>query len=316
MNIISLIVSVIGTIASIIGIYLSVYFFRKGKAKKRDKAVRETELAIGLNKTKKTTKKWMLFGGVGLIGISGLIILIGYNLYNGDVISTVGSNGKYGYVKDNFFSTKVTPFKYDIAYPFKEDGFAPVSLSGKWGFIDTKGNEVVSLIYDLYIEDKSHSTVFVEGLVPVKKDDKWGFIDQKGNETIPFKYQSAFSFQEGFAIVELNGELRQIDKEGKTQYEYIGILKDNITIVGLKGKYGYVDSDYNELTLIKYDRAYSFQEDLAVVILDGKYGYINRKGKEVIPCKYDYAFNFKNGEACVKIFDKYIYFDKQGKRVK
>ena len=53
----------------------------------------------------------------------------------------------------------------------------------------------------------------------------------------------------------------------------------------------------------KYDALTSFHEGFAAVVKDGKWGYINSDGEEVIPCKYDGASPFSEGLACVYIGD-------------
>ena len=53
----------------------------------------------------------------------------------------------------------------------------------------------------------------------------------------------------------------------------------------------------------KYDALTSFHEGFAAVVKEGKWGYINSDGEEVIPCKYDGASPFSEGLACVYIGD-------------
>ncbi|MCB0708408.1 MAG: WG repeat-containing protein [Chitinophagaceae bacterium] len=57
---------------------------------------------------------------------------------------------------------------------------------------------------------------FSEGLAMVVLRKKYGFIDEKGNEAIPLKYNYAdFSFQNGKVQVQQNGRYFYIDKTGK-----------------------------------------------------------------------------------------------------
>ncbi len=59
----------------------------------------------------------------------------------------------------------------------------------------------------------------------------------------------------------------------------------------------------------------SFSEELAVIELKRKRGYIDKKGNEVVPFIYDDAENFKDGIALVKKNGKYGYIDKKGNEV-
>lgn len=75
-------------------------------------------------------------------------------------------------------------------------------------------------------------------------------------------------------------------------------------MIGLSGKWGYVDAQGNTVIPCKYGWAYSFSEGLAKVLLNGKYGYIDKQGHTVIPCKYDDADPFSEGLAWVELNGK------------
>lgn len=49
---------------------------------------------------------------------------------------------------------------------------------------------------------------FNEDLAPVKENGKWGYIDETGKTVIPFRYDKAYSFSEGLALV---GKMEQRD---------------------------------------------------------------------------------------------------------
>lgn len=86
-------------------------------------------------------------------------------------------------------------------------------------------------------------------------------------------------------------------------------------MVGIDGKYGYIDKIGKEVVKCIYDAARSFREGLAIVVKDGKWGFIDKTGKEVIPCVYDGAESFHEGLALVIKDDKCGYIDKTGKEV-
>ena len=60
---------------------------------------------------------------------------------------------------------------------------------------------------------------FSEGLALVKLNGKYGYIDKQGNEVIPLKYDYANNFLEGLALVRLNGKYGYIDKQGNSKGE-------------------------------------------------------------------------------------------------
>ena len=94
------------------------------------------------------------------------------------------------------------------------EGLAKVRLgdykTGKYGFIDTTGKEVVPPKYD-------RADSFSEGLALVKLNYQYGFIDTTGKEVVPPKYDYAENFSDGLALVTLNdnGKWGFIDTTGK-----------------------------------------------------------------------------------------------------
>ncbi len=94
------------------------------------------------------------------------------NFVNG--IAAVGYGGKQWYI-----STKEKTIgrynEYDDVYVFTE-GLGAV-CKGKWGFVDTKGREIVSLQYDAV-------TQFIDGLAMVKMGETFGVIDTSGRKVV------------------------------------------------------------------------------------------------------------------------------------
>ena len=196
---------------------------------------------------------------------------------------------------------------------FRSLDLVPYISNNKMGFVKRATQEIV--ISCKY----DHAYSFQEGLALVELNGKYGYIDKSGKEVITCKYDYAYSFQEGLARVVLNGKYGYIDKSGKEvipcKYNYADEFYEGLASVKLNGKYGYVDKSGKEVTPCKYDSSYPFYEGLACVELNGKYGYIDKSGKEVIPCKYDRVGFFIEGLAPVRLNGKYGYIDKSGKDV-
>lgn len=68
----------------------------------------------------------------------------------------------------------------------------------KYGYINTKGEEIIPCIYD-------YVYYFEEGLAVVEKDSKKGYIDKEGKEVIPCVYDNASDFANGIATVQKDG---------------------------------------------------------------------------------------------------------------
>ena len=217
--------------------------------------------------------------------------------------------GKYGFVDKS--GNEVIPCKYDYIRYFSE-GLARVSINGKEGVIDKSGNEVIPCKY-------GNVSDFSEGLACVELNGKYGFIDKSGNEVIPCKYDDSRPFSEGLAIVILNGKWVFIDKSGNEvtlcKYDKVSDFSEGLAFVSMNGKLGFIDKSGNEVIPCKYDEVFDFSEGLAAVNLNDKWGFIDKSGNEVIPCKYDYVRSFSEGLAAVNLNGKRGFIDKSGNEV-
>src|ERR1700686_2614896 len=74
----------------------------------------------------------------------------------------------------------------------------PVSLHGKYGYMDANCKMVVPARFDEAFD-------FTEGLAAVRADGKWGYIDLSGQFAIAPRFETAMEFSEGLAAVRING---------------------------------------------------------------------------------------------------------------
>ena len=66
--------------------------------------------------------------------------------------------------------------RYEKLKKFSE-GYAAVCKDDKWGYINTKGKEIIQCQY-------SDVNSFHEGYAAVCKDDKWGYVNTQGEELV------------------------------------------------------------------------------------------------------------------------------------
>jgi len=99
------------------------------------------------------------------------------------------------------------------------------------------------------------------------------------------KFDDCWNFQEGYAIVELNGEYNFIDTEGK-----------------------YLSEQW-------FDYCYSFQEGYARVNLNCKWNLINTEGKILSEQWFDYCRYFQDDYARVWLNGVHYKMDKSGKLI-
>lgn len=237
-------------------------------------------------------------------------------------------------VKPSLDYREIQGFKDGLALVVSE----PSKSKFKFGFIDSKGNIAVPVIY-------SNTKGFAEGIGAVQNSaEKWGFVDKTGKTLIPFVYDDVELFHNSMAWVQKGGKWGFIDPQGKTilpfKYRWktdltdtmiklrafdsgdemlydmkkrsilltmdtIGDYSDGLIKVQKGSKYGFADLTGKIVLPIVYDMIESFHEGLAVVgkmdNKDGfwKFGYINKKGKMVIPFTYRKASSFSEGIATV-----------------
>lgn len=199
-------------------------------------------------------------------------------------------------------------------FAFKE-GLALVIQAGKYGYINTKGNDVVVPQYD-------QASPYRNGLAQIIVDDKYGYLNTKGEIAVEPQYDYAFQYEDGMIRVVKDDKAGFMDAKGKLiaepQYDetyfndYLPFI-NNFRIVTIEGKYGYLDKSGNEVVKPQYDNVAPFFTDgLAAVKSHGRIGYIDETGQEIIRPYYDEPTLpfFSEGIAVVKIDDHFGMIDK------
>jgi len=126
-------------------------------------------------------------------------------------------------------------------------------------------------------------------------------INKKSGEVIETAdYDGICDYTEGRAAVYYCD--RKLFKDG-------GYTVDNY-------KFGFIDTDGNEVIPTVYDRAYPFSEGLAEVQIENKFGYIDYDGNIVLPLEYTSSQPFRGGYAPVSKIENGIeicgIIDKKG----
>lgn len=125
--------------------------------------------------------------------------------FSQDIFTSENDTGKWGFVDAD--GKEVIPHIYEKADCFYM-GYASVVINGKMGLIDLKGNKVVPFEYDndlMYFED---------GLAVVKKGEKFGYVDLSGKVVVEITYDEAEDVSNGKLKVKLGEEWLLLDKKG------------------------------------------------------------------------------------------------------
>jgi len=178
--------------------------------------------------------------------------------------------------------------KYDWIDQFNE-GLAPYSNNGKWGYIDRDGKEIIKPQFEQVLG-------FSEGLACVKIDNKWGYINREGMIIIDPQFDDLpDSFSEG---------LVRIAKYDRDIHSFR--IGESIFV---RSKFGFADREGNIIIELQFRQAEHFSEGLASVEVEGKSGYINKIGVFIIEPIFDHALSFCNNKALVCMDQKWGFIE-------
>lgn len=165
----------------------------------------------------------------------------------------------------------------------------PDNKNAKEWYIKLKGTyQELYCRYEELSEIKNNSMV-------VMKDGLYGIADEEGSEIIPAEYKEIYPFSEdGFALarkedgswiyVDEDGQIRKVPDEA---YDYMGMISDERTAVGAKGKYGYLDEDMESVGKLEWDSLTGIAQGTGAGEKDGQWMLVNKKGEEKDDARYD-----------------------------
>lgn len=192
--------------------------------------------------------------------------------------------------------------------------------SGRYGFIDRKGNLVIDATWLI----ASH---FSDGLANVGSVGKQGYINKSERVVIPNTLYMAYDFNDGLARVAVEGKggsgsetWGYINKDGQfaiyPRYEDAGDFSEGLAPVRVNGKWGYIDETGRMVIQPRFDEAWGFSEELGRVVQNGMCGYIKKDGEFAVKPQPGYFIcgDFHEGLASVER-EKVGYIDKSGKYV-
>ncbi|MFT4761641.1 MAG: hypothetical protein ACI9XO_003193 [Paraglaciecola sp.] len=211
--------------------------------------------------------------------------------------------------KNGFINNKgeiLTDLKYAFVGEFY-DGYARVSDTKGYGFVDTQGREVIPCVYR---EAKEVS----DGLVAVMSANKlaWEFRNMSNKKAFKGAFARAENYTEGLAFVQLhefnNSSKMWLDKAGNVvnpvpedfvklyaegifgMYKAWGIRRNFRTL-----NYYFCDAKGKNLFNEHYEEIQAFDQGTAPVKIRNRWGVINRAGMTVVQPKYSRINQTKNG---------------------
>ena len=218
----------------------------------------------------------------GYIDKSGTFVIkpqfdVAFPIVNGmarGVDSMRTKSGRYEFTRYivNEKTREVIEVDYDIVDDFGENGLAPVCKFSKWGYINTKGEEVIKCQF-------REAGEFTNGIAPViMRDKSCAYIDENGEIVMQFEnFTKLGSFHNGLAwFADKNGKVGYINKKGEIviepQFElYANVIRQDI----FKQESFYAGGNF-------YDDGYAIVETS-----DHKQGVIDMNGNYVLEPIYD-----------------------------
>lgn len=190
----------------------------------------------------------------------------------------------------------VVPPRFDSYGEFDAEGLARVNVNKRPELIDRQGRaaDVPALptmggFHDgLAFAAVGGRMKYVSGHKDYDEQDRalrYGYVDRAGTFRIPARFDNAWDFRGGLAIVQING------------------------------RHGYIDTTGREVTPLEWDNTFGFSEGLAPVERNGLWGFVDRAGKVVIEPRFDEARSFAGGLAMVTAGDEMGYLDRTGREV-
>ena len=183
-------------------------------------------------------------------------------------------SGRYEYTRYivNEKTREVIEVDYDIVDDFGENGLAPVCKFSKWGYINTKGEEVIKCQF-------REAGEFTNGIAPViMRDKSCAYIDENGESVMQFEdFTKLGSFHNGLAwFADKNDKVGYINEKGEIviepQFElYANVIRQDI----FKQESFYAGGNF-------YDDGYAIVETS-----NYKQGVIDMNGNYVLEPIYD-----------------------------
>lgn len=188
-----------------------------------------------------------------------------------------------------FINTKgklTIPYKFEKVHSFSNNRCAVAKRNKynqlKWGFIDSKGNEIIDFIFSHEPKDFSNGFAWV-----LSTDNLYSLIDTMGNTIVPPTYNKVSVYNEGTGIGYYLGNTSEesfyavIDSSGKVSNKI----------------YGYIIESQNQHTDSEF--LLPMQEGKIIVYAPNefKYGAINKKGKIIVPLRFTTLKPFTEGRA-------------------
>lgn len=216
------------------------------------------------------------------------------------------------YLQENYSSDGIQAFLKEFKdYPYKEDIVKQLEMVDKILYPIKSRNKMGYLdeTGELYIKPKFDlAETFNEGLAIVSIEGKYGFVDKSGELVIPAIFDDAYKMNEGHAVVGIKEKWGLINRSGEFViqpiYEDLGNLNEGFCYFSEGEHYGYFDKKGVVRLKETYNAANDFHIGKAIVSNQAGYGLIDVFGTTSIPYKYERLLQYDKDRYAAR-FDGY-----------
>lgn len=222
------------------------------------------------------------------------VSVIGYYSAEGNKMGLIDTNGE----------ELVKPV-YETMFFDEKQQYATVSLHGKYGMIGARGNIIIPVEFDEFVEYRTESDK--NGIAITCLNKKFGaFNFHQAKELLPAVYDEIIDFRYGPPGLRYlkDGKYGFMDYAGKVifppEYDFIGGLSGVFNLIK-GGKSGIGIDNGDLLTPLVYDYLFpisplQYKDDI-VACMDGKWGIIDHHGNIVVTFQFDnlkYSYDLKS----------------------
>jgi len=201
-----------------------------------------------------------------------------------------------------------------------QEKFIRVVKNKRYGLFNTQGKEILPLMYDdIFAGNKNGNEIRL-------RLDREEFILNNNthkiqkNQITTMPYEQVSKFSEDLAVIKINGKCGYVDRLGNVVIEAIYTIansfSEGLAMVALDNrKYGFIDKTGKIVIPLEYDNNYGFLNQFTLQSKNNKLGLMNASGKEITEFKYNNISTSSNGILTVKMGEKFGLIDKTGQEI-
>jgi len=159
-------------------------------------------------------------------------------------------------------------------------------------------------------------------LFPVQQDSLWGFINPRGDLVIEPRFDRAWRFSDGHALVRVDGQYGFIDSTGTLavapRFADAWHFSEGLAPVAQDSLWGFINRDGEVVVDPQFELPPGTLEenpsdpDYRRARVGGQYGYRNPEGTMVIPPRFEQAWYFSDGRARIRKDGQWGFINRDG----